>query len=157
MNEADTFFSEVIGPDWKSSTPVPVTGEQLVSALWSLNDVFKPKLARIESVRYDAAYESEADDAVIAFIERGPSAWESCSPGCWRVLMERHKQLITVAMLNDAAGNPVTFIPDRLPKKHLQHTVMLLLLLRMKLPLPLTEEPENQLPGHVQPGTMRQH
>ncbi len=52
------------------------------------------------------------------------------------VLLERHKQMLVVAMANEAAGNPVTYLPSGLSPEQKCIALALLFLRGMTLPWP---------------------
>jgi hypothetical protein len=125
-----------------------ITGWRLVELFWPLNDMFRARLRELRSLSYDPAFEAEADAALIAFSERPDAgAWSSISPGAWRVLLERHQQLLEVALLNEAAGNPVTSLPRGLSEDDQRIGIMLLLLLRMTLPFPPADRSRLEFPA----------
>jgi len=154
---AMAFFKRFIG-SLDSIHPVPISGRQLTEILWPLNAVFRPYLERIRSIEYSPYFEPEADKAIERFAE-DPRAetWNDVSPGAWRVLLERHVQILKVAQLNEMAGNIVTVLPAGLPKEAELPGVMLLVLHGMKLRLPLSDISRLQLPEIPPPKSMRQH
>ena len=153
---AMAFFKRFISSD--NIHPVPVSGGRLVEILWPMNDVFRPYLERIRSIEYSPHFEAEADTAIERFAE-DPRAetWNDVSPGAWRVLLERHIQMLRVARLNEMAGNIVTVFPAGLPKEAELPGAMLLLLHGMKLPFPLSGISRLQLPEMPPPRSMRLH
>lgn len=124
-----------------------LSGWDVVEILWPLNDMFRPRLREIRSLPYDASFEAAADDAIRAFAETPEAAtWKTIPAGAWRVLLERHQQLLVVAMANEAAGNPMTVMPAGLSQQDRLAGLMLLLLLRMKLPFPAADRSRTELP-----------
>lgn len=107
INLAVAFFERVLDCPLDSVPPVAVEGERVAQILWPLNALFRPQFERICSLPYRPRFEREADQGIEAFAEK-PEAetWASLSPGAWRVLLERHQQMIMVALLN-SPGNTV--------------------------------------------------
>jgi hypothetical protein len=101
----------VINLHWRIPVETVITGQRYMELMWPLNDVFRIRLHEIGSLTYDASFETEADSAIAALPEN-PSAWQAASPGAWRVLLERHVQMLEVALANALIGNPlITFPP----------------------------------------------
>jgi len=129
----------------------PLSGLDVVEALWPLNDMFRARLGEIGRLPYAAAFESEADAAIIAYSKSPDSGpWKTMSLGAWRVLLERHQQMIVVALANERARNPVTSLPPGLDAADRCTALMLLLLLRMKLPFPVADRSGLKLPNRPQ-------
>lgn len=153
---AQGFFESVMGP-LDEIAPQPLSGWEYVEHIWPLNDVFRPHIERIRSVRYRPRYESGADRAVEAFVERPVSeTWHDLNAGVWRVLLERHMQMLTVALTNDANGNEhFTFIPAGLPKPCVMPGLMLLWLHSTELPSPPKDRSTLELPAGAPPAPIR--
>lgn len=116
-------------------TPLPIGPMELLTILWPLNDVFRPRVHAIGTLRYSTKFEPDADAAIDAFSRApNPSTWEPLPWGCWRVLLERHMQMCEVATANWAAGRErMTFMPAELPAGDRLPFAMLALLRGMKL------------------------
>ena len=126
-----------------------VTGWRLVELLWPLNDMFRARLSEFAHLPYDADFEAEADEAIRGYAQTPEAgAWRHLSPGAWRVLLERHQQLIVVAMANEHAGNPMLTLPGlgRMEETALRAGLMLFWLLGMKLPFPVADRSHLVLP-----------
>ena len=87
QNIAIAFFEKFIG-NIDNAEPIPVTGWRMVEILWPLNDIFRPYLERIRSIKYDTKFETDADRAVERFAENPVSeTWDDLSPAsggcCW--------------------------------------------------------------------------
>lgn len=154
---AMAFFERFIG-SLDNVQPVPVSGWRLIEILWPMNAVFRPYLERIRSIEYSPHFEAEADKAIEMFAE-DPRAetWNDVSPGAWRVLLERHQQMLTVAQANEMIGNIVTVLPAGIPKEAELPGVMLVLLHGMKLPFPLSDRSRLELPNIPPPESMMLH
>lgn len=125
-----------------------INGWRLIELFWPLNDMFRARLPELRSLPYDEAFEGEADAALIAFSERpDASAWASISPGAWRVLLERHQQMLVLAVANEKAGNPMCAIPAGAEEADQRIGLMLIWLLRMKLPFPPADRSRLELPS----------
>jgi hypothetical protein len=153
---ACAYFEREIGKPLDEVPPIPLSGWDVVTALWPLNDVFRPHIARIRTVRYEARFEPDANAAIEAFAG-APVAetWSDLSAGTWRVLLERHQQMLVVAMANERAGNPVTVMPPGLSATARLAGAMLLLLHSMKLPFPLADRSQLELPEGSPPAPLR--
>lgn len=129
----------------------------LLEALWPLNDVFRPKMSRLQTLRYSPRFETEADDAVIAFASSPIAAtWEGLTSGAWRVLAERHLQMLVVCTANMAAGEAAMwFIPQQLPAGDRTAAAVLEWLYGMTLPWPPRAPGSLELPASTHPGSMQ--
>ena len=157
LNLALAFLEKALGRPLDGVEPVPVSGWRVVEILWPLNSIFKPGIERIKTVAYRPAFETEADKAIEAFAANPNAAtWVNLSPGAWRVLLERHQQMLVVAMANEAAGNnSLTRLPFGLPKAAELPGVMLLFLHSMKLPYPPEDRSQLELPDGTAPESLR--
>lgn len=132
---AEEFFRRCLGEDWQEkATPVSITGLRATELLLPLNEVFRKHLSEIEGVAYDPRFESAADGAIddlaatfdIGVLGQAP-------PGVIRVLLEQHTQMITAAVANEAAGNPIISLPSGLSEEQQRIGLALLFLRGMKL------------------------
>lgn len=110
-----------------------VSGDDVLEILWPMNDMFRARLPNIRKLPYDPSFEEEADRIIVAWSKN--ESMEG-SDGAWRVLLERHQQLLVIAMANKVQNNPVTVMPEGLSAQEQLVGLALLLLLRMKLPFP---------------------
>lgn len=158
MSLALKYFEEVMGKPLDNITPVPVSGWEVVEILWPLNDVFRPFLHRIRSIKYDQKYESAADKAIERYVSlQSAEAWNNLPGEVWRILLERHMQLIAVAIINEKEGNNLTVFPLGLPAHARLGGIMLSLLHGMKLPWPPEDKSRFELPEGGPPSSMRLH
>lgn len=148
-----------MGRDLSTTQPKSLTGMQVIRALWPLNAVFRPHLARIRTVKYRSRCEVGADQAIKAFsVSPTAAAWENNTPGVWRVLLERHQQLLTVAALNHGQGNlQFTSLPDGLPDHAVMPGLMLLWLHSMKLPFPVEDRSALELSADSLESSLKLH
>lgn len=153
---AQRYFEQVTGHALALSRPVPLSGMEVVEALWPLNAVFTPLFARLKTLRYEACFEVDADAAIEA--DPNGSDWSALPLGALRVLLERQQQMLVMASANEAAGNDaVTFIPHDLPAGHRTAAVALLFLHRMKLPWPVADRSQDAALTAAPPGSGRPH
>jgi hypothetical protein len=153
---AIAYAERLLGESLAETPPVQLSGWEVVSIVWPLNDVFRPHMVRIKTVRYEARYEREADKAIESFAGHPVAdAWLPLSAGAWRVLLERHMQTIMLATLNQAASNSVAIMPQRLPDSGKLPWIMLSLLHSMTLPFPIEDRSSCVIPFGVAPGPMR--
>lgn len=150
-------LEDKIGLPESSWRPVTLTAWDLLGALWPMNDVFRPKLTRLQTLRYHARFEAEADDAVLAFAKAPiSSTWEDISSGAWRVLLERHTQMLTVCTANAAASDQsMWIIPQELPEGDRTAVAVLEWWFEMRLPWKPHAPGQIGLPEATNPGPMR--
>jgi hypothetical protein len=117
--------------------PKPVSGMQMIEALWPLGEYFRQDHAAFKALQYDSAFEAQADQAIEHFLNAG--AWGLVSVETRRVLLERYHQALVVAAANEAAANPVMSIPTALPAAALSGAAMIWMLHSMKLPFPAAD------------------
>lgn len=129
--------------------PQPFLAAQVLEVLWSLNARFRPHLAQIGSVAYAATFEPEADKAVQALV-LADDDWSGVSPGAWRVLLERHVQLLFIAQQLASSGRAMTRVPAGLAKHHQARIAIADLLHSMKLPLAPADRSGFALPEGAQ-------
>jgi hypothetical protein len=91
----------------------PVSPTQAHELFFAMNGLFSARSDVLKSVPYDTAFDTEADDALLAMaMEDGFATWTSITAGAWRVLYERFLFCSLVLVANIKAGTQVT---DRLP------------------------------------------
>jgi hypothetical protein len=153
------YFENVMGMPLDQIQPVPIDGWKLVEILWPLNDLFRPYLSRIRTIKYNRKFEEEADKAIELYVRnQNPRDWNNLAGETWRVLLERHQQLLVVALANEHAGNPsITQIPFGLPHSALLPGIMLLLLHSMELPWPPEDRTDIEFPNNGPPTSLAQH
>ncbi len=153
------FADKVLGKPINSVKPQWLSGLQVVEALWPLNDVFRPVIARLRTLSYNPEFESEAD-AAIELLVVNINAWRdtTLSAGILRVLLERQQQAIVVASANEAAGN-MRFMPIPPGFSADQRTVaaVLFLLHGMKLPFPAADRAGFEVPVGSAQESLRLH
>jgi hypothetical protein len=137
-----------------------LSGWRIIELLWPLNDMFRARLHEIRGLPYRAEFEAEADAAIDA-LETSPNAksWSTLSPGAWRVLLERHQQVLTAAAMMEATGEgqDTITIPAGLDEDHQRAALMLLWLRGMKLPFPVNDRAQLELPPRGAPAPWRPH
>lgn len=120
---------------------------RVIELLWPLNDMFRARLGDIRALEYNEQYEDEADSAIAAYVKNpGAGAWDEISLGVWRVLLERHQQMLALASYHEATGAPPLKAPAGLGEPDQLLFLMLVLLGRMKLPLPAADRSQLALP-----------
>ena len=158
MSLAFQYFEEILGKPLDLIEPIPVTGWEVVETVWPLNEIFRPFLTRIRTVKYDERYEAAADAAIEKYVQsQSAKTWDDLPAEVWRVLLERHQQLIIVALANEKEGNPVTILPSGLPASARLGGIMLLLLHGMKLPWPAEDRSQFEFPEGGSPSSLTQH
>lgn len=158
MKLAFQYFEEILGKPLQNITPIPVTGWEVVEIVWPLNEIFRPFMTRIGTIKYDARYEAAADEAIEKYVRnQSAKTWEKLHGEVWRVLLERHLQLMVVAIANERAGNPVIVFPSGLPASARLGGIMLLLLHGMKLPWPAEDRSQFEFPEGGPPSSLTQH
>lgn len=126
-----------------------ITGDRYMEIMWPLNDMFRSCLHRINVLPYDAAFEVEADEAIDRMQKDIATAWQGLSDGAWRVLLERHTQMIVVALANQRERNPLLTLPPGPPlsDEELRIGLALYFLHRMKLPHPPADRSPSETPS----------
>lgn len=152
------YFERIIGRPLNQTLPVPVSGWEVVEIVWPLNEVFRSFLTRIRTIKYDQRFETSADEAIEQFVKnQKPETWKTLAGETWRVLLERHQQLIVVALANEMQNNKVTVLPQGLPKNARLGGIMLLLLHSMILPWPSEDRSHFDLPEGGPPSSLTVH
>ena len=135
-SELDEFLWARMPVPLEEAEAIPLSPSGLIEIFWLLNEVFRPVHARVRSLPYRTMFEAGAEEAIVRFAwNPTPEAWGDLKPGVWRVLLERHEQMLMVCMGNAAEGEPrMTFIPKELPDSDRLPAQMLEWHLRMSLP-----------------------
>lgn len=156
FDELHAFLVDATGLLEREWHPLELSPWGLLNALWPMSDVFRPKMDRLNSVPYESRAEAGADEAILAFARRGAADWQDLSADVWRVLVERHTQMLMVCMANEAAGRKTMWlIPAQLPESHRTRAAVLEWWLRMELPFPVHQSGSLALPEGSVPGPMR--
>lgn len=138
--------------------PVPVSGWEVVEALWPLNDLFRPNLELIRSMKYESQFGNEVDSALEAAARAGSlDSLGEMSAQAWRVFLERHQQMLVVAMANEIAQNPITLLPMKLTGVNRTLVVALFFLHSMTLPEPPADRSRLGLPEGGPGTSLRRH
>ena len=131
-----------LGKPLDTMPPVHMTINQAAQALWPLNDRFRPRLEQIQALPYDKAQEAAADAAVERLV-LDDSDWSGEQLGVWRVLWERHSQVLTLLGLKatEAGSWDAPFIPVPEPASaSLRNKLAIAFLLHSTpLPFPIAE------------------
>lgn len=152
---AKTYFESVLDKPLAQMQYVQLGGMRVLEILWPLNDVLRSRLYEIRGIPYSKYLGKEADAAIEAFSVRPVArTWQNLAPEVWRVLLERHHQMLMVAATNEVQGIPLTSIPADLPQDAVLPAVMLLLLHSMRLPWPPGDRSELEMPVDDGPETM---
>lgn len=152
-----TYVQLATGRPLESFRPAPYSGWQVVQALWPLNERFRTNLPQIRSITYDRMFETEADLAVEALVLQNDE-WASITPRAWRVLLERQLQLMTVALMLERSGQPMTRVPEELAVGHQSTVAIADVLHSMKLPMPPADRSGFELPeGALPESSLRRH
>ena len=151
------YVQQTTGNPLESFRPAPYSGWQVAQALWPLNDRFRANLPQIRTITYDPMFEPDADLAVEALVLQGDD-WSSISPRAWRVLLERQQQLLTVALMLDRSGQPMTRVPAQLAAGHQATVAIADVLHGAKLPMPAADRTGFELPSGALPeSSLRRH
>jgi hypothetical protein len=128
-----------------------ITGDRYLKIMWPMNDMFRARLLSIRAIPYDSTFESEADDAIRNLANNPSEAWSNISDGAWRVLLERHTQMLAVAMANMIADKPLMTLPPGpgLTDDDLRVGLSLFWLLEMKLPFPVRDLSRYEFPPSI--------
>ncbi len=152
---AKAYFESVLDKRLSQMQFVQLGGMRVLEILWPVNDILRSRLYEIRGIPYSKRYGREADEAIEAFSAKPfAQTWQDLDPEVWRVLLERHHQMLMVAATNEVQGFPLTSIPADLPPEAVLPAVMLLLLHSMQLPWPPGDRSELELPVKDGPETM---
>lgn len=152
---AKAYFESILDKPLSQMQFVQLSGMRVLEILWPLNDLFRTRLYEIRGIPYSKYRGSEVDRAIEAFsVEPVEKTWQDLEPQIWRVLLERHHQMLMVAATNEVQGFPLTSIPEDLPQEAVLPAVLLLLLHGMKLPWPPGDRSELELPESDGPESM---
>lgn len=122
-----------------------------MESLWALLQELRADFPRIAPIKYNAAYENEADDAIVKRFLGSPIETWFMSEGAWRVWYERLTQMIIVAGLNEAAGNNEFMpVPIGCPESALTPAVALYFLHGLELPYPPFDQSGQKFPEDLQ-------
>ena len=154
--EVLAFAEHHLGHPLDNADPATLSPFEAAEVLWPLNDVFRPRMATIRAMPYDPTHEAGADRAVrdFAYSPTG-SVWEGLADGVWRVLLERHTQLLMVVTANMVNGSPVfATVPAAFPQSARIGWLALRYLYRMELPWPAEDRSSLRLPDGGPSGLM---
>lgn len=131
--------------------PEVITGERYLKIMWPLNDMFRARLPIIRAIPFDPTFEPEADEAIRNLAKDPASAWSNLSDGTWRVLLERHLQMIDLALANIRAGKHLMTLPPGpgMSDDDLRVGLALFWLLEMKLPFPMRDLSHYEFPETI--------
>lgn len=154
----EEWVSAMLGRSLHATRPVWLSGWETLAALWPLNERFHANIHQIRALPYESRHEAEADKAIKALAFRLPgSNWNGLSAGAWRVLLERQHQALVGASLNEAQGREVMPVPAGLTPTDQTAVVAWLLLYRMRLPFPVDDRSDFELPAGSQPVSFQRH
>jgi len=148
------FIEKCVGRTIDEAVTMALSGEEVVDAMWPLNDRFKPKFHQIASLPYDAHYEKEADDAIEALVFKDDN-WSSVSGQAWRVLLERQQQAIVFFQLQ--ADEPFVPIPEDLSPVHYPAAAWLFVLRGWTLPFPVADRSGLATPPNTPKSNLTSH
>lgn len=152
---AKAYFESVLDKPLTEMQFDQLGGMRVLEILWPVNDILRPRLHEIRHLPYNKTLAGQADEAIEAFSERPVAqTWEDLDPEVWRVLLERHHQMLMVAATNEVQGFPLTSVPHDLPQEAVLPAVMVLLLHSMTLLWPPGDRSEFELPLDEGPETM---
>lgn len=128
-----------------------ITGERYLQIMWPLNDMFRARLASIRGIPYDSKFELEADDAIENLVDNPSDAWSNISDGAWRVLLERHTQMIELAIEHIRIGKHLMTLPPGpgMSDDDLRVGLSLFWLLRMELLFPVRDLSRHEFPPAI--------
>jgi len=140
--------------------PARMTVQQVMEAIWPLGERFRPHLAAIRTIRYDAAHEPAADMAVERMLLQDCD-WADEPPAVWRVLLERYLQA-QMLLLHKASsagkwGTPLMSVPEPASPALRSRLAAALLLHSTPLPFPAEDRSGAELPGPTTPARMTRH
>lgn len=156
MELFSAYVARVMGKPLEETAPVFLSGDEVAEALWPLNERFRLNFEQIRSISYNASFEAEADSAIEAEALHSKD-WSDVSAEAWRVLLERHTQAVMMAVVNQLHGNPLMPVPEGLPRSARTISAMLFLMYEMKLPYPVADRSDFELPEGAAPISLTRH
>lgn len=135
----DRYSELILDHPLKFYPPVMVSGRDTMSYLWPINDVLRPQIHRIQSMRYRKQYERDANKAIERFVFEDEKLENNTLP-VLRVIAERHMQSLMLCVANQLANNLVMPVPLGFPEQALTKYTILFLWYDMKLFYPITEK-----------------
>lgn len=149
-----------LGRPLETMLPVRMSVDQVTEALWPLNDRFRPHMAQIQSLAYDKTLEGAADIAIEQLV-LVDADWSAERPGVWRVLLERHLQVLQLCALKAAeAGSwaaPLMSVPDPASPALRAKLAVAFFLHSTPLPFAVADRADAQLPQGNVAGTLTRH
>ncbi len=132
------FLEKATGKPEAAWEPDPLSPDSAMELLWGMYEYFPPSFKKYQALKFNPRFESEADNAILAFVETPESqVFAKISAGALRVLLERNEQAKLVMVDKIASGSEVTVtLPKGLSESQKLCALMLFLLLRMELPWP---------------------
>lgn len=137
--ELFAYCARVLGRDESEWTPQPLSPRDVAEALFWLVEMIRPRLKRLERLRFKTRFEPEADAALSRFADSdgNPDVLAEMTDGAWRVIAERWVQMEMTAVANAAAGVEVMLhLPAELNAEQRRSALLLYWLVRMPLPWP---------------------
>lgn len=151
---------QALGQPLEGTLPVGMSIEQVVQALWPLNDRFRPHLAQIQSLPYDARLAGAADEALQRLLLLDAD-WSSEPSAVWRVLLERQLQVLQLLALKAGeAGRwdaPFFSVPQVADAALRARLAIAFLLHSTSLPFEVADRSAAALPQGAAPGTLTRH
>ncbi len=151
---------QALGRPLETMRPVRMTISQAMEALWPLNDRYRPHLAQIQSLAYDKALEAAADSAIERLVLHDAD-WATEAPGVWRVLLERHMQVLQLCVVKAAeAGSwsaPFISVPEPAQQGLRSKLAIVFLLHSTPLPFSVADRAGAELPHGNVPGSLTRH
>ena len=149
-----------LGVELESTRPVWMSIEQSMEALWPLNKRFQPHLEQIRSLAFDKSLNGSADAAIERYVLSG-DFWSDAAPGVWRVLLERHIQVMQLLAVKsmELGGWSARFVPvpDSAGAALRSKLAIVFLLHSTPLPFPIEERANAELPQGDVPGSLTRH
>lgn len=157
FNKSKAYFEKILGNDLNKEPIIYLTGFEVIEFLWPLNDIFRPHLEKIKTIKYQPSCGLGANKAIEDFAKKPhPNTWSKLTPCVWRVLLERHQQFLVVAAANQASNNfQFSPLPKNLPEFAIMPGLMLLWLHSMELPWPPEDRSQIELPEAFHLGSMK--
>jgi hypothetical protein len=149
-----------LGRPLETTRPVHMSINQVIEAVWPLNERFRPHLVQIQSLAYDKSLEGTADAVIERWLLDGED-WDKAPPGVWRVLLERQYQVLQLLALKAAEAAswdaPFISVPEPADGVLRARLAIVFLLHSTLLPFPVIDRSGAELPQGNFAGTLTRH
>lgn len=136
----ETLCEKSLQKPLSSCLPEAVSANEAMALLWPVNDLFRPRIHQIQTIKYRKQYETAADKAIEQFV-LNDSNFADAPLVVGRVLLERHVQAILLCVANSMHNDsPLMYMPSGMSSDVRTKFVIVYLCYAMKLPYAVHDE-----------------